>query len=67
MPLSETPQGLAQVEMQNSRFINRFLGKFFTSRGYFTPVAFNMYRQKEYAFDKLYKKLRILQRGFQTS
>ena len=49
IPLSETPQGLAQVEMQNSRFINRFLGKFFTSRGYFTPVAFNMYRQKEYA------------------
>jgi len=49
IPLSETPQGLAQVEMQNSSVINRFIGQFFTSRGYFTPIGFNLFRQKEYA------------------
>jgi hypothetical protein len=49
MDLSETAEGLAQVEMQNSSFINRFLGKWFTSRGYFTPTAFNLFRDKEYA------------------
>ena len=49
MKFSETPEGLAQVEMQQSSFINRFLGSLFTSRGYFTPLAFNMHRDKEYA------------------
>ena len=47
--LSETAEGSAQVAMQYSSPIKRFAQQFFTSRGYFTPKAFNAFQDSENA------------------
>ena len=47
--LSETAEGSAQVAMQSSSLIKRFTQQFFTSRGYFTPKAFNAFQDSENA------------------
>jgi len=48
LSFSETPEGIAQVEMQASKPLQRYKNKMFTSRGYWTPKAYNLFRGKEY-------------------
>ena len=49
LKFSETPETLAQIEQQNSSFLKRFTQQVFSSRGYFTTKAYNLFRGKEYA------------------
>jgi len=56
LEFSETPQGVAQVEQQASGPINRFVRQVFTSRGYWTPTAYNLFRGKEYAERQLVRE-----------
>ena len=49
LKFSETPENLAQIEQQNSSFLKRFTQQIFSSRGYFTSKAYNLFRGKEYA------------------
>ena len=49
LKFSETPESLAQIEQQNSSFLKRFTQQIFSSRGYFTTNAYNLFRGKEYA------------------
>jgi hypothetical protein len=46
---SETPQGVAQVIQQQSNPLQRFVQQVFTSRGYWTPRAFNAFEDSVYA------------------
>lgn len=46
---SETAEGIAQVAQQNSSGIRRFMQQVFTSRGYFTPKAYNAFNDAQYA------------------
>jgi hypothetical protein len=46
---SETPQGVAQVIQQQSNPLKRFVQQVFTSRGYWTPRAFNAFEDSVYA------------------
>lgn len=46
---SETPQGVAQVIQQQSSSLKRFAQQVFTSRGYWTPKAFNAFEDSVYA------------------
>ena len=56
LKFSETPEGVAQIEQQASGPINRFMRQIFTSRGYFTPQAYNLFRGKEYAERQLVRE-----------
>lgn len=49
LDVSETPEGIAQIEMQASSALQRFKNKFFKSNGYWTPTAYNFFRGKVYA------------------
>jgi len=46
---SETAEGVAQVAQQNSSAIRRFMQQMFSSRGYFTPKAYNAFNDAQYA------------------
>lgn len=46
---SETAEGVAQVAQQNSSGIKRFMQQVFSSRGYFTPKAYNAFNDAQYA------------------
>jgi hypothetical protein len=46
---SETAEGVAQVAQQNSSGVKRFMQQIFTSRGYFTPKAYNAFNDAQYA------------------
>ncbi len=46
---SPNPNSVAQVEQQNSKWYKRFLNQMFSSRGYWTEEADNMFRGKQYA------------------
>lgn len=46
---NETPEGQAQVEMQASSPIRRFVNQVFTSRGYWTPKAYDAFEDAQYA------------------
>lgn len=46
---SETPEGIAQVLQQQSSRLKRFVQQTFTSRGYWTPKAFNAFEDAVYA------------------
>jgi hypothetical protein len=46
---SESPEGTAQIDMQQSSGIRRFLNQVFTSRGYFTPKAYSAFQDAENA------------------
>lgn len=46
---NETPEGVAQVLQQESSGIKRFVQQVFTSRGYWTPKAFNAFEDAIYA------------------
>jgi hypothetical protein len=46
---SETPEGVAQVLQQGSSGVKRFMQQVFTSRGYFTPKAYNAFNDAQYA------------------
>ena len=56
LKFSETPEGVAQIEQQASGPINRFMRQVFTSRGYFTQQAYNLFRGKEYAERQLVRE-----------
>ena len=62
----ETAEGLAQVESQRAGF-SKFVSKWLTSRGYFTPVAFNAVRQKEYATRQLIKEAENISGRLETA
>jgi hypothetical protein len=57
--LTETPEGIKQIERQSSRGTtfekyvyspaSRVYGRFLTSRGYFTPKSYNAFRDSQYA------------------
>lgn len=47
--LTETPEGSVQVAVQNSNALMRFMRRFFTSRGYFTPRGYNAFQDSQYA------------------
>ena len=46
---NETPEGEAQVRLQQSSFLQRLLQGTFTSRGYWTPRAFDAFNDSLYA------------------
>ena len=46
---NETPEGVAQVEMQASGPIRRFVNQVFSSRGYWTPKAYDAFEDAQYA------------------
>jgi len=46
---NETPEGVAQVLQQSSSGVKRFMQQVFTSRGYFTPKAYNAFNDAQYA------------------
>ncbi len=46
---TETPKGAAQVQLQANSKINRFINRFLTTRGYFTPKAYNAFEDSQYA------------------
>lgn len=47
--LSESPEGAAQIAQQNNSWLKRFTQQAFTSRGYFTPKAYNAFLDAENA------------------
>lgn len=47
--LSETPEDSSQVALQNSNKVRKFVNRFFTTRGYWTPKAYNAMQDSEYA------------------
>ena len=47
--LTETAEGSSQVALQQSSKLNRFMRRFFTSRGYFTPRGYNAFEDSQYA------------------
>ena len=46
---SETPEGEAQIKMQQGSGLNRIFNTLFTSRGYWTPRAFDAFNDSKYA------------------
>ena len=46
---TETPEGTAQVQLQANSKINRFINRFLTTRGFFTPKAYNAFEDSQYA------------------
>lgn len=46
--LTETPEGIEQVAAQGGK-IKRLARRFFSSEGYFTPQAYNAFRDSQYA------------------
>ncbi len=47
--LTETPEGSAQVQLQANSKVRKFLNRFLTTRGYFTPKAYNAFEDSQYA------------------
>ena len=45
----ETPVTDAQIAQQNSSLLNRWARQLFTTRGYFTPEAYNVFQDTQYA------------------
>jgi hypothetical protein len=62
----ETVEGLAQIESQRAGF-SKFVSKWLTSRGYFTPVGFNAWRQKEYATRQIIKEAENISGRLETA
>ena len=56
LQFSEDAKSLAQIEQQNSSFLKRFQQQVFSSRGYFTTNAYNLFRGKEYAERQLVRE-----------
>ena len=46
---NETAEGVAQIAQQNSSGVKRFMQQVFSSRGYFTPKAYNAFNDAQYA------------------
>ena len=64
---SETPEGVAQVAQQNSGPIRRFMQQTFTSRGYWTPQAFNAFNDAQYAQRQIVKEAENISNRLQQS
>ena len=46
---TETAQGATQVQLQANSKIHRFINRFLTTRGFFTPKAYNAFEDSQYA------------------
>ena len=64
---SETPEGVAQVAQQNSSKLRRFAQQIFTSRGYWTPQAFNAFNDAQYAQRQIVKEAENISNRLQQS
>jgi len=64
---SETAEGVAQVAQQNSSKLRRFTQQVFTSRGYWTPQAFNAFNDAQYAQRQVVKEAENISNRLQQS
>ena len=64
---SETAEGAAQVAQQNSSKLRRFTQQVFTSRGYWTPQAFNAFNDAQYAQRQVVKEAENISNRLQQS
>lgn len=64
---SETAEGAAQVAQQNSSKLRRFMQQTFSSRGYWTPQAFNAFNDAQYAQRQLVKEAENISNRLQQS
>ena len=64
---SESPEGVSQVAQQNSSKLRRFLQQTFTSRGYWTPQAFNAFNDAQYAQRQVVKEAENISNRLQQS
>ena len=64
---SETAEGVAQVAQQNSSKLRRFMQQVFTSRGYWTPQAFNAFNDAQYAQRQVVKEAENISNRLQQS
>ncbi len=64
---SETAEGAAQVAQQNSSKLRRFMQQTFTSRGYWTPQAFNAFNDAQYAQRQIVKEAENISNRLQQS
>ncbi|HBT08679.1 MAG TPA: hypothetical protein DEB18_03630 [Leeuwenhoekiella sp.] len=64
---SETPEGEAQIKMQQSSGLNRIFRTLFTSRGYWTPRAFDAFNDSKYAERATVNEAEVLTRKLNTS
>ena len=53
---SQVPITDAQVAQQNSSGLNRFIRQMFTTRGYWTPAAYNAFQDSQYAQRAIVKR-----------
>ena len=67
LQFSETPEGIAQIEMQASSPIKRFMNQMFSSRGYWTPTGYNLFRGKVYAERQLVREAENIANRLQKS
>ena len=67
LTFAETPQGAAQVAQQNSSKLRRFIQQTFTSRGYWTPQAFNAFNDAQYAQRQIVKEAENISNRLQQS
>ena len=67
LTFAETPQGTAQIAQQNSSKLRRFIQQTFTSRGYWTPQAFNAFNDSQYAQRQVVKEAENISNRLQQS
>ena len=63
---NETPEGEAQVRMQQSSFLRRLFQGTFTSRGYWTPRAYDAFNDSLYAQRATVNEAEVISRKFNT-
>lgn len=63
----ETPETASQVAQQNSGPVRRFMQQVFTSRGYWTPAAYNAFEDAQYAQRQLVAQAENISNRLQQS
>lgn len=63
----ETPETASQVAQQNSGPVRQFMQQMFTSRGYWTPAAFNAFEDAQYAQRQLVAQAENISNRLQKS
>jgi hypothetical protein len=64
---NETPEGEAQIKMQQSSGLNRIFRNLFTSRGYWTPRAFDAFNDSKYAERATVNEAEVISRKLNNS
>ena len=64
---SETAETASQVAQQNSGPVRRFMQQMFTSRGYWTPAAYNAFQDAQYAQRQLVAQAENISNRLQQS